>query len=108
MADTQISRRIRFTDRSLRAIKPPPRPKQLDYYDDSFPGFGLRVSYRGRKSWIVLCRCNGVKGRLTLGRFDLLPLVTSCFGLGGGLIALSDRSVKRMRRLICVPAIGSK
>jgi len=75
MADTQISRRIRFTDRSLRAIKPPPRPKQLDYYDDSFPGFGLRVSYRGRKSWIVLYRCNGVKGRLTLGRFDVLPLV---------------------------------
>src|SRR5436190_8135142 len=75
MADTQISRRIRFTDRSLRAIKPPARPKQLDYYDDTLPGFGLRVSYNGRKSWIVLYRCNGVKGRLTLGRFDVLPLV---------------------------------
>ncbi len=39
------------------------------------PGFGLRVSYNGRKSWIVLYRCHGVKGRLTLGRFDVLPLV---------------------------------
>jgi Arm DNA-binding domain len=38
------------------------------------PGFGLRVSYNGRKSWIVLYRCNGVKGRLTLSRFDVLPL----------------------------------
>jgi integrase len=70
----QLSRRIRFTERSLRALKPPPKPKQLDYFDDSLPGFGLRVSYNGRKSWVVLYRCNGAKGRLTLGRFDVIPL----------------------------------
>src|ERR1700730_18624779 len=74
MPEGQVSRRIHFTDRSLKAIKPPPRPKQLDYFDQSLPGFGLRVSYNGRKSWTVLYRCNGVKGRLTLGRFDLMPL----------------------------------
>jgi integrase len=68
------TRRIRFTDRALKALKPPPRPKQVDYFDESLPGFGLRISYMGRKSWIVLYRCNGVKGRLTLGRVDLLPL----------------------------------
>jgi hypothetical protein len=70
----QVSRRIHFTDRTLKALKPPPRPKQLDYFDESLPGFGLRVSYNGRKSWIVLYRCNGLKGRLTLGRFDVVPL----------------------------------
>ena len=75
MSDERVSRRIKFTDRSLKAIKPPARPKQLDYFDDTLPGFGLRVSYNGRKSWIVLYRCNSVKGRLTLGRFDVLPLV---------------------------------
>ena len=75
MPEGRVSRRVEFTDRSLKAIKPPPRPKQLDYFDDTLPGFGLRVSYNGRKSWIVLYRCNGVKGRLTLGRFDVLPLV---------------------------------
>src|SRR4051812_36248113 len=75
MAGERISRRMHFTDRGLKALKPPPRPKQLDYFDESLPGFGLRVSYNGRKSWIVLYRCNGAKGRLTLGRFDLLPLV---------------------------------
>jgi integrase len=74
MPEGRVSRRIKFTDRSLKAIKPPPRPKQFDYFDDLLPGFGLRVSYNGRKSWIVLYRCNGVKGRLTLGRFDVLPL----------------------------------
>src|SRR5258708_2587561 len=74
MPEGRVSRRIKFTDRSLKAIKPPPRPKQLDYFDDILPGFGLRVSYKGRKSWIVLYRCKSVKGRLTLGRFDILPL----------------------------------
>src|ERR1700732_1677756 len=74
MLEGRVSRRIKFTDRSLKAIKPPLKPKQLDYFDDTLPGFGLRVSYNGRKSWIVLYRCNGIKGRLTLGRFDVLPL----------------------------------
>jgi integrase len=75
MAAERTTRRIRFTDRSLKALKPPPSPKQVDYFDDSLPGFGLRVSYKGRKSWVVLYRCNGTKGRLTLGRLDVIPLV---------------------------------
>src|SRR5205807_4206823 len=74
MPEGRVSRRIKFTDRSLKAIKPPTKPKQLDYFDDALPGFGLRVSYNGRKSWTVLYRCNGVKRRLTLGRVDLMPL----------------------------------
>ena len=74
MASGQVARRIHFTDRTLRALKPPPRPKQVDFWDDALPGFGLRVSYNGRKSWVVLYRCNGVKSRLTLGRFDTIPL----------------------------------
>src|SRR3954467_11527666 len=75
MAGERISRRMHFTDRGLKALKPPPRPKQVDYFDESLPGFGLRVSYNGRKSWIVLYRCNGIKGRLTLGRADVVPLI---------------------------------
>jgi integrase len=75
MTGERVSRRMHFTDRGLKALKLPPRPKQLDYFDDSLPGFGLRVSYNGRKSWIVLYRCNGVKGRLTLGRFEVIPLI---------------------------------
>lgn len=74
MASEKQSRRVKFTDRSLKAIKPPPRPKQVDYFDEALPGFGLRVSYNGRKSWTVPYRCNGLRGRLTLGRFDLMPL----------------------------------
>jgi integrase len=74
MTRGKTTRRIRFTDRALKAIKPPPRPLQLDYFDDSLPGFGMRVSYNGRKSWIAVYRVNGQKGRLTIGRADLMPL----------------------------------
>src|SRR5205823_3290522 len=70
----RVSHRIRFTDRTIRALKQPPPPKQVDYFDESLPGFGLRISYGGRKSWTVLYRCNGIKGRLTIGRADIIPL----------------------------------
>ncbi len=66
MPEGRVSRRVKFTDRSLKAIKPLPRPKQLDYFDDTLPGFGLHVSYNGRKSWIVLYRCNIVDCPLPL------------------------------------------
>jgi hypothetical protein len=68
------TRRIKFTDRGLKAIKPPPKPLQLDYFDESLPGFGMRISYQGRRSWICLYRVNGKKGRVTIGRADVLPL----------------------------------
>jgi hypothetical protein len=96
----QIERRIRFTERGLKAIKPPAKPQQLDYFDDALPGFGLRVSYNGRKSWVVLYRVNGGKRRLTLGRFDVLPLVEArekarealkAAGLGEGPAAQKQR-----------------
>jgi integrase len=74
MTKGKITRRIRFNDRALKAIKPPPRPLQLDYFDDSLPGFGMRISYNGRRSWIAVYRVNGRKGRLTIGRADVLPL----------------------------------
>jgi hypothetical protein len=79
----QIARRVKFTDRSLKALKPPPKPKQLDYFDDSLPGFGQRVSYNGRKSWVVLYRCNGEKARLTLGRYDV-PAARGSSGQSAG------------------------
>jgi integrase len=74
MTKGKTTRRIRFNDRTLKAIKPPPRPLQLDYFDDSLPGFGMRVSYNGRRSWIAVYRVDGRKGRLTIGRADVLPL----------------------------------
>jgi hypothetical protein len=90
MPNNKETRRVKFTDRNLKTIKAPPRPKQIDYFDETLPGFGLRVSYNGRKSWTVLYRCNGVKGRLTLGRFDLMPLADARERARGALKAAAN------------------
>jgi hypothetical protein len=47
MAEQRPSRRIHFTDRTLKALKPPPRPKQVDYFDESLPGFGCAFPIMG-------------------------------------------------------------
>ena len=67
--------RIRFTDRSIQAVQPPPSG-QAEYFDANgrLPGFGLRVSASGRKSWVVLYRSGGRPRRLTLGPYPLLGL----------------------------------
>ncbi len=60
--------RIRMTDRSVKALRPR-AGDQVDYFDDRLPRFGMRVSEKGHKSWIVLYRCAGRLRRLTLGPY---------------------------------------
>ena len=52
----------------------PPGTGQTDYWDDSLPGFGLRVSAGGRRAWVLLYRHGTLKRRLTLGPYPDLPL----------------------------------
>jgi integrase len=68
--------RLRFTARSIEAIKPPPCG-QKDYWDANLPGFGVRVSAAGRKSWVVMYRSGGIKRRLTLGTYPAISLAAA-------------------------------
>jgi len=45
-----------------------------DYWDDSLPGFGVRVSQSGRKTFVVRFNGAGSKRRVTLGTFPGLTL----------------------------------
>ena len=67
--------RIPFTDRSIKAAEAPSRG-QIEYFelDGRLPGFGLRVSASGRKSWILLYRNGRHPRRLTLGTYPILGL----------------------------------
>ena len=44
---------VKLTARSVARLKPPD-VGQIDYFDDSLPGFGLRVSAGGRRAWVLL------------------------------------------------------
>src|SRR5262245_28861035 len=61
--------REQFSDLKLRALRPPVKG-QLDYWDTSLAGFGLRVSQGGTKTFILKHR----NRRITIGRFPLLSL----------------------------------
>jgi integrase len=69
----EATMRATLTDRSIRALAVP-SSGQVDYFDTKLPGFGLRVTARGVRSWVVLYRHHGRKRRLTLGTVPLLSL----------------------------------
>jgi integrase len=64
---------IKFTVRSLDALKPPATGR-VEYWDADVPGLGLRMSDRGRKTWTLLYRAGGRQRRFTLGTYPALPL----------------------------------
>ena len=52
----------------------PPASGRLELWDAELPGFGLRITPAGQRSWQVMYRIEGRKRRLTLGSFPALPL----------------------------------
>jgi len=74
MARGKTERRLRFTDRGIRHLTLPQPPTQLDYWDETLAGFGVRISYGGRRAWQVMYRWNGIKRRMTLGDYPTVPL----------------------------------
>lgn len=63
---------IKFTDRTISALKS--ESVRLDYWDDCLPGFGLRVTPDGEKTFCVKYRIAGKQRRFSLGRFPKISL----------------------------------
>lgn len=55
----------RLTDRAVKLLKA--RSERYEVWDSSSPGFGVRVSPAGRKSFVYLYRFEGRPRRMTLG-----------------------------------------
>lgn len=64
--------RARLTDRNIN--RKPPATGQLEIWDTVLPGFALRVSYGGKRTWFVMTRINGKQRRLRIGGADLMGL----------------------------------
>jgi len=48
---------------------------RVEYWDNQLPGFGLRISETGRKSWVTMYRVGGKLVRETIGTVALIPSV---------------------------------
>ena len=63
--------KVHLTDLSVRALKAP-ATGTVTYFDDATPAFGMRVSYGGKKTWIVIR--GKQRSRTRLGTYPNLPL----------------------------------
>ena len=61
-----------LTDAFVKSLKP--KVKRYDIFDANLAGFGIRVSPKGTKSWVVLSRNMQRKTRVTLGRYPQMSL----------------------------------
>ena len=62
---------MRFTDRTIAALQPPTSGQRL-HVDASLPGFGVRVSQGGAKTFVLTL---GVERRkITIGRYPIVSL----------------------------------
>jgi integrase len=67
------TKKTRFrTDRDVRLLKP--RTERYEAWDTLTPGFGVRVSPAGRKSFFWLYRFEGLARRMTFGTYPRLSL----------------------------------
>jgi len=63
--------KIHFTDLAVKALKAPPSG-QTTYWDRSLPGFGIRISRGGTRTWTVVHGQN--RRRITIGRYPAVSL----------------------------------
>jgi integrase len=64
---------MKFTDRFIRALRP--KAERYEVWEGGRPGFGIRVSSQGRKTFIYLYRFQGKPRRLSLGAYPAMSLV---------------------------------
>ena len=62
-----------LTARAVEAIKPPPKGR-TEVWDATLPGFGLRITSAGKRTWQIMYRFEGAKRRYTIGTHPALGL----------------------------------
>lgn len=100
---------MKFTDETIAALTLPANKKDLIYFDDAIPGFGVRIRAGGKVVWIAQYRVNGRTKRQTLGDVRKVNLVAArvaakkCFAavtLGGDPQAAKTEARVRASQLL--------
>jgi integrase len=68
--------RLNLTQVAVERLQPPAGPEAVTHWDSNCPGFGLRVSPKGRKTWVAQYRVKGGPEVLeTIATMAILPKV---------------------------------
>jgi len=62
----------KLSSRTIESLQP--RAQRYQVWDALLPGFGLRVSPNGRKTWFAMARAGGRLTRHTIGTFPTISL----------------------------------
>lgn len=60
---------IKLTQRAVDALKAPKKGR-VEYFDTTLPGFALRITDSGHKSWVAFLRVNRKQVRYTIGALE--------------------------------------
>jgi hypothetical protein len=63
---------MKLTKRAVEALKCDPGRKDRIFFDDDLPGFGLRVTDKGARTWLIQYRSVGTVRRVKLGSANIL------------------------------------
>ncbi len=64
-----------FTDRTIAALKP--KAERYEVWENGRTGLGVRVSPKGRKSWVFMYRFSGKARRMGLGVYPAVSLAST-------------------------------
>jgi len=88
-----------LTAKLIEALKAPAEG-QLEVFDKTMPGFGIRVSKGGKKAWVLLYRHEGRKRRLTLGAYPAMSLADARTAAGKAIHAIQHGDDPAHEKLI--------
>jgi hypothetical protein len=94
-----------LTDRALKATKPAAPGTRTMLWDAAVPSFGVRVTDKGKLTFIVMRRLNGKLVRRMLGQY---PIMTLTAAREAALTAVRDIERGGVTRMRKKPLSGSR
>jgi len=88
----------KLTDVRVQSLKP--KATRYEIWDPAAPGFGVRVTPKGIKSFVYLYRFEGLARRMTIGRYPKLSLSKARLKYANAKAALDDKGKDPGRGLV--------
>jgi integrase len=100
-----------LTDIIVRRMRPPASGRR-EVWDAALPGFGLRVTPTGRRSWVLCTRLRGRPVRLTFGAYPAIGLAAARDLARDAILAIAKGNDPRHRTRATAPdsvaAVGAQ